>query len=140
MRTSLLYVEHLIEKVRFTESSGDIQAASQLLNDIQLHLAASQSNMAFKRRAGNMLMQAVFQQWEMNRELPSEMILSQLPEYIPGSGRTRACMDARMAVLKSVMAEQNAQAREFTEYLMHNGYREAGFMKICQAHSLCAQE
>jgi hypothetical protein len=32
--------------------------ANQLLNDIQLHLAASQRNMSFKRTAGNMLVQA----------------------------------------------------------------------------------
>ena len=137
MRTSLIYVDYLIEQARFAESRGDTRMATKLLSDIQLHLAASQSNEAFTRRAGNMLVQAAFEQWEMNGELPSENILSQLPEYDIGSGRTRACLDASTAVLKSLMLEQDAQASEFTEYLMHNGYREAGFMKVCRAHSLC---
>jgi len=140
MRTSLLYVEHLIEKARFAQLDGDIPAATRLLNDIQLHLVASKSNMAFKRRVENMLVQTVYQQWELTGEFASENVMSQLPEYIPGSGRTRACVDASAAVLKSVMAEQYSQANEFTEYLMQHGYRETGFLKVCQAHSLCAGE
>jgi len=140
MRTSLVYVEHLIEQAQFAGARGDTQMANQLLSDIQLHLIASQNNDAFRRSAGNMLVEVVFQQWELNGKLPSENILSQLPEYVPGSGRTRACIDARTAVLKAVMLKQDAQAREFTDYLLHNGYREAGFMRVCRAHSLCEGE
>jgi len=140
MRTSLIYVEYLLEKARFAEAGGDIQGASDLLHDIQLHLAASLNNKAFKRRAGNLLVKAAFQQWQMNGELPSSKIQSQLPNYVPASGRTRACLDANMAVLESVMSEKFARARVFTDYLVNSGYRNAGFMKVCQSNSLCSGE
>lgn len=138
LRTALVYVAFLLNRAWLASSNGDTQIAGQLLHDIQLHLAAAQSNMSFKRAAGNMLVKAAFQHWEMSGELPPANILSQLPEYVMGSGRTRACIDASAAVLKAVMLGQQAQAREFTQYLLHNGYREAGFMRVCEAYSLCA--
>jgi tetratricopeptide (TPR) repeat protein len=138
MRTSLLYVEFLIDQARLANSRGDTQLANQLLNDIQLHLVASQSNMSFRRRAGSMLVEVVFLQWEMNGELPSANILSHLPEYVPGSGRTRGCDDASKAVIKALMLGQLVQARKFTDYLLEKGYREVGFMRVCKQYSLCS--
>ena len=85
-----------------------------------------------------MLVLAAFQFWEMKGELPPEKILAQLPDYVVGSGRTRACDDANMAMIKAVMLGQEAQAREFTDYLLHNGYREAGFMRVCKQYSMCS--
>jgi tetratricopeptide (TPR) repeat protein len=137
MRTALIYVDFLISRAWLAKTNGDEQMAHQLLNDIQLHLAASQRNMSFKRTAGNMLVQAAFLQWEMSGELPSASILAQLPEYIGGSGRTRACLDANRAANKAVMLGQQTQAREFTEYLLSSGYRETGFMNMCKRYSLC---
>ncbi|MFC1777050.1 TIR domain-containing protein [Pseudomonadota bacterium] len=138
MRTSLIYVEHLTNQARLAETRGDIQQANQLLNDIRLHLVASQSNISFKRHAGNMLVEAVFLQWEMNGELPPANILSHLPEYVPGSGRSRACVDASRAAIKALMLGQLVQAREFTDYLLERGYREVGFMRVCKQYSLCS--
>jgi len=138
MRTSLIYVEHLTNQARLAKTRGDIQLANQLLNDIQLHLVVSQSNMSFKRKAGKMLVEAVFLQWEMNGELPSANILSHLPEYVAGSGRTRACDDASKAAIKALMLGHRPQAREFTDYLLEKGYREAGFMRVCKQYSLCS--
>jgi tetratricopeptide (TPR) repeat protein len=138
MRTSLIYIEHLINQARLAKTRGDIQLANQLLNDIQLHLVASQSNMSFKRRVGNILVEAVFLQWEMNDELPPANILSHMPKYVLGSGRTRACDDASKAAIKALMLGQLVQAREFTNYLLEKGYREVGFMRVCKQYSLCS--
>ncbi len=138
MRTSLLYVDFLIDQARLEKSRGNTQLANQLLNDIQLHLVASQSNMSFRRQAGSMLVEAVFLQWEMNGELPPANILTHLPEYVPGSGRTRACDDASKAAIKALMLGQMVQAREFTDYLLEKGYREVGFMRVCKQYSLCS--
>jgi len=138
MRTSMIYVEFLIDQANIAKIGGDIQLANRLLNDIQLHLVSSQSNMSFKRSAGNMLVKAVFQQWEMNGKLPPDNILSHLPEYVPGSGRSRACEDASTAAIKAVMLGQTSQAREFTDYLLERGYREMGFMRVCKQYSLCS--
>jgi tetratricopeptide (TPR) repeat protein len=137
MRTSLIYIYFLIDRAWLAKTNGDEQMASQLLNDIQLHLAASQRNMSFKRSAGNMLVQAAFQQWEMTGELPPANILAQLPEYTVGSGRTRACLDANRAVNKAVMLGQQSQAREYTDYLLSHGYRETSFMQVCKKYALC---
>ena len=138
MRTSLIYVDYLIIRASLAKTRGDTQLAKQLLADIQLHLVASQSNKSFKREAGKMLVQAAFQHWELNGELPPANILSQLPEYVAGSGPARACADASMAVNKAVMLGQQTQAREFAEYLLESGYREAGFMRVCKQYSLCS--
>ena len=138
MRNSLIYVDHLINLAQLAFLDGDNQTANQLLDDIQLHLVASQSNMYFKRKAGNLLVEAAFLQWEMNRELPAEKILSNLPEYEFGQGRARACQDASIAVLKAVMLGQPAVARKFAGYLQNSGYRQAGFMRVCQQYSLCS--
>ncbi len=82
-------------------------------------------------------MLAAFRYWEMNNELPSTNILSQLPEYTAGSGSTRACDDASMAFIKAVMLGQTARAQEFAEYLLNNNYRETDFMRVCKKYSLC---
>jgi hypothetical protein len=138
MRTSLIYIKYLIDRARLVKTRGDPQLANQLLRDVQLHLAASQSNISFERDAGNLLVQAAFQHWEMNGELPPANILSQLPVYIAGSGRTRACVDASRAAIKAVMLDQLTQAREYTGYLLENGYRETDFMRVCKKYSLCS--
>ena len=137
LRTALIYVTFLLDRAVIAKSRGDTRLANQWLTDIQLHLAVAQSNMSFHRKAESLLMQAAFAHWEINGELPAENILSRLPEYVAGSGRTRACRDARDAVMKAVMLGQKEQALEFTEYLMRKGYREPGFMRICRAYSLC---
>jgi tetratricopeptide (TPR) repeat protein len=138
MRTSLVYVDYLMNRAWLAKTRGDTQLANQLLADIQLHLAASQNNMAFKQAVGNKLVQAAFQYWELNGELPPANILSHLPQYVVGNGRARACADANMAVYKAVMLGQQTQAREFTEYLIERGYREARFMRVCKQYSLCS--
>jgi tetratricopeptide (TPR) repeat protein len=138
MRTSLTYIDYLIGRARLADIRGNSQLANQLLGDIQMHLAAAQSNDSFKRRTENMLVKAAFQFWEMSGELPQPKILSHLPEYEAGSGRARACEDASMAVYKAVMLGQDTTAREFTDYLLQNGYREADFMRVCRQYSLCA--
>jgi tetratricopeptide (TPR) repeat protein len=140
MRTSLVYIDYLIGRARLAETKGNTQLAIQLLGDIQLHLVAAQSNVSFKRRTENTLVRAAFLHWEITGELPAANIVSHLPEFVVGSGRTRACHDAGMAVLKAVMLGQDARAREFTDYLLHNGYRETSFMKVCQGYSLCSGE
>lgn len=138
MRNSLIYVEHLINQAHLAFLLGDSQAANQLLNDIQLHLIASQSNMTFKHKAGNMLVETAFQQWEMNGELPPQNILSSLPEYEFGQGRARTCQDASIAVLKAVMLGQPEVARKFAAFLQKSGYGQARFMRVCKQYSLCS--
>lgn len=139
MRASLNYVNHLVNQARLANISGNKQLANQLLDDIQLHLVASQRNMAFKRYVDNLLVETVFEHWEISGELPATRVLSSLPEYEFGKGRSRACDDASKAAIKAVMLGQMEQARQFTRYLQESGYREAGFMRICKQYSLCSE-
>ena len=93
--------------------------------------------MAFRRKVGNMLVRTAFQQWELDRTLPPANVLSVLPDFVYGNGRSRACLDASSAVKKAVMFNQVGQARKFTEYLLGKGYREADFMRVCRQYFLC---
>ena len=138
MRTTLVYIKYLMGRASLAEAKGDHQLATQLLSDIQFHLAASQNNQSFQREAGNLLVQAAFQTWEINDELPPATILTQLPEYAVGSGRARSCDDAGMAMMKAVMLGQHTHAREFSEYLLGSGYREAEFMRVCKEYAICS--
>ena len=138
MRTALIYISFLITRVWLANINGENDLADHLLGDIQTHLASAKSNKSFKRESGNLLVEASFQHWEINNELPPANILSQLPDYVAGSGRTRACVDASRAVIKALMLGQQAQAREFSEYLLRKGYREAEFMRVCRQYSLCS--
>jgi tetratricopeptide (TPR) repeat protein len=137
MRNALIYVQFLIDRASIAAVNGESEIAQQLLTDIQLHLAAAQSNMSFRRKVENMLVRAVFEQWEISRKLPPADILSALPDFVFGSGRSRACADAGNAVRKAVMFNQVGQARKFTEYLLDKGYREPGFMRVCRQYFLC---
>ncbi len=139
LRTALVYINLLLDRNRLAISDNG-QDAGHLLTDIQLHLVASLKNLSFKRSAENLLVQAAFEQWEISGELPPANILSHLPVYESGSGRTRACTDASTAVLKFVMLEDIENARKLTSYLLKQGYREASFIKVCRAYSLCEQE
>ena len=138
MRTSLVFVQHLINLTRLSALAEDKEAALRELNDIQVHLAASRNNMTFSRKAGNMLVEAAFYRWEMSGELPDESIRSSFPDYDLGRGWARACMDAGSAVRMAVMLEQPAKAEAFADYLLDSGYQQADFMRICKKYDLCA--
>ncbi len=137
MRTALVYIDFLIDRAWLAVANGESDLAQQLLTDIQLHLVAARSNMAFRRKVGNMLVRTAFQQWELDRTLPPANVLSVLPDFVYGNGRSRACLDASSAVKKAVMFNQVGQARKFTEYLLGKGYREADFMRVCRQYFLC---
>jgi tetratricopeptide (TPR) repeat protein len=137
MRTRLFYAAFLMTHAQLAKTVGELEIAEGLLENIDEILTSSLSHRSFSRETGNLLVHSAFLRWEMKKELPAAKIRSLLPEYEAGSGRVRACVDASSAVLKAVMSGQLETAREFSLYLLHNGYREAEFLRICNAHSLC---
>ena len=140
MRTKLIYTAFLLDRAWLAQSRGEVATAGRLLDDVLVRLSAAMNNMSFQRTAGNMLVLAAFRYWELNKQLPAAEILSLLPEYASDSGRTRSCRDSSRAVMKAVMLGEMARAREFTEYLLHNGYREADFIRVCKTNALCAAQ
>jgi hypothetical protein len=89
------------------------------------------------RDAGNLLMQASFQKWEITQEMPAEHIMELLPDYSGSRGRTQACLDAKLAAKKAVMLGDMARAGELTAYLIRRDYTEVSFMRFCRNYSLC---
>jgi tetratricopeptide (TPR) repeat protein len=138
MRTSLEYVRHLVNQARLLSLENDEESAIGLFEDIQHHLVASQDNMTFRRKAGNMLVEVAFYQWEITGEPPGDRVRSSLPVYELGRGWARACMDADSAVLKSIMLGELDNAQSFAAYLLRQGYRQAGFMRVCDQYALCS--
>lgn len=132
------YQAFLLNWARIAQMEGKLETAGPVLEDSMTRIAETLQISPGNRIAGNRLMLAVFLYWELNNELPPETIMALLPDYRSNRGRTRACTDASMAVYKAVMLGQQTQAREFTEYLIGMGYREAGFMRVCKQYNLCS--
>jgi hypothetical protein len=90
------------------------------------------------RPIGNTLTLAAYRYWEITGELPAAETLSLLPDYRAFKDRTRACMDASMAIRKEVMLGDPARADDLVAYLLDKGYRESGFMRICRLYYSCS--
>ena len=131
------YFEFLIDHARFANSIGDSEMAERLLANTIESLAATLSHRYLNRAAGNLLVKAAFQYWEMKQALPPPHFMALLPEYTVGKGSSRACFDADRAVMKYLMLDDMDTAREFSRYLQHNGYRETSFIRKCETYSLC---
>ena len=132
------YEAFLLNWAIVAKMDGNLEKAGQLLEDSMTRIAETLQISPGNRFARNRLMLAVFLHWELNKGLPPETVMALLPDYRSNRGRTRACTDASMAVYKAVMLGQQTQAREFTEYLIERGYREAGFMRVCKQYNLCS--
>lgn len=140
MRTSLIYIQHLLNLARLSALSGNEESAIKSLHEIRVHLLASRNNMTFSRKAGNMLVEAAFYHWELSGEVPDDNIQSGFPDYDLGQGWARACMDAGSAVQMAIMRQQHEKAKAFADYLLENGYRQIGFIRVCEQYGLCSRQ
>jgi len=131
------YVSFLLGRAQLAQLTDRLELASQWLEDAVTHLIRVLDEFPGHREAENMLMLTVFQQFESNLGLPAELILRALPDYGAGSGRTRACVDASLAVRQAILFGDTERVDELTAYLLEKGYRNAGFMRICKRFSLC---
>lgn len=131
------YIDFLLERARRAASMGNIVLADQLLSDSFTELLQILANMPAYRQAENQLVLAAYQYWQLSGQLPPETVLSRLPVYVLGKGRTRACNDASMAARKSLMLGDSEAAASFSEYLLNNSYHEDRFMQFCKSFSLC---
>lgn len=128
---------YLIDQAWLAKMNGDSGLAEKFLEQSMESSIKTLKRLPGNRNAGNLLMLAAFRFWEMKQEMPSDSIIKMLPYYYSNSGSIRACHDASMAARKAIMLGATARAVEMTDYLMDRGYREAFFMRTCQANSLC---
>ena len=112
------------------------RAKELLLTGLNLLLLET-SKFPGNRLIGNTLVYGAYRFWEIMGQLPSEEIMSQLPDYQAYNGRTRACTDASRAVSKAVMLGAPQEAANLVDYLLNRGYRETGFMQICRKYYSC---
>ena len=131
------HVSFLLAWASLAQSMDATEKATRMLEDAQGEITKLLEKLPADIHAGNLLMQTVFQTWELKQELPPESVLMRLPDYSRNEGRTRACQDAKLAAKKAVMLGNNARASELTAYLLGNGYTEVSFVRFCKAYSLC---
>lgn len=134
------FVFYRLTRDSFAMKTGGPEAAGDSAKETLSVVAQLFRQHPKSRENGNMLTLAVFQFWQTNHELPSEDILSMLPQYDSDNGRTRKCLDANMAVRKAIMIGDNEKARKLTTYLLNAGYREPNFLQLCQSNLICDEK
>ena len=131
------YVSFLLGRAQLAQLRGAMDMVNQLHGEAMKILVDGLRKLSQSREVENLLTLAVFRNWELKSEMPSQAILSMLPEYGVSNGRTRACVDASLAVRHAIMMNDNERARQLTEYLLGNGYRNGNFIRVCKKFSLC---
>ena len=135
--TMRFYYLYLIDHAWLARELGELELAERLVEDAIAQVVSGFRKLPDSRELGNLLTLAAYRFWKIKTELPSQEILALLPDYGSDQGRTRACVDASMAVRKSVMLGESARAGELVAYLLDNGYREADFMRVCSEYYYC---
>jgi len=138
IRTTLVYLTSLHDRAILAKARGDIEMPARLFGYVIERLTSLLQNHPDNRTAGNMLVHAVFQEWEIKQTMPPARVQALLPEYSDDSERTRSCSDAGSAVSKYIMFGDKARAAQLVTYLLDSGYRDVGFMRTCESYSLCS--
>ena len=139
VRAMISYSNFRLYQSGIASIRGDQAFAKRAIAESVSLLEALVIKLPDNRVLGNLLTQAAFQYWQTRNELPPQESRSLLPDYSANVGRTRACLDADMAVRQAIMQENMTRAEEMTTYLLRHGYREPGFMQICTGYSICPQ-
>jgi len=137
VHTMTVYSTYLLDRAWLANERAESSLAESLLEKGMAKLASVLSQFPENREVGNALTLAAFRYWEFKQELPPEEILSLLPVYGVDSGRTRACIDASRAVRKAAMLGDTAELGVLVAYLLDNGYRESGLLRICKTYYFC---
>lgn len=133
------FVDFLLGKAGLAQLNGNQQAAGDLLGRATEIARGLLEKRPGDRLAGNLLMQAVYQSWEIRRELPAEQIMTLLPVYEINPQRPGACQDVNLAARRAMMLGDTARATELTNYLLDRGYTEMSFIQFCEKYGLCEQ-
>jgi hypothetical protein len=119
-----------------TEQGREDDARDFNLRAIQA-LSASVSESSGFSRGKILLASALFQYWQLNRELPQDGWLAQVEDHSLSEPPVRSCTLAGLAARQAVMRGDLASARFYTDYLLGKGFYEPAFIRFCQAYDLC---
>lgn len=131
------YASFLLDRTWFAQQGGVLEEADPFLTDAIAVTIEALEIFPGNRAAGNLLVRAAFQHWELKQEYVPDSILLKLPYYWSNSSNSWACWDADMAARKAIMLGDTARAGELTGYLMKRGYRDMSFLRVCEAYQLC---
>lgn len=131
------YVNYLYGKARLAQSRGDLETSKQILKEVIDHVSETLGSMPGNRVAEEQLLRAAFLNWELSAELVAQNTLSLLPDFRNSAGRSRGCADAVFAVQQALMFGESDSAHEFSDYLIGQGYKHPGFIRVCKQYSLC---
>ncbi len=140
LHTLKVYATYLLDRAWLANERGDLALAEGLLQTGTDHLTAVLRRSPSNREVGNLLTLAAYRYWEIKKELPPEDVLALLPDYGVEEGRTRACVDASMAVRKAIMLGDKERAGELVSYLSERGYRGSDFMRVCTENLYCDEK
>ena len=132
-----LYSEHLLHRAWLASANGYPGSAVMFLDEAIGTLALGAQANPEHRKIENLLTLAAYRYWDLHQELPKADVLSLLPDYRAYNDRIQACLDASMAVRKAVMLGEPAAAADLVNHLLDRGYREAGFMQVCNEFYSC---
>ena len=132
-----VYAAYLVNWAQVVRHSSDPALANELLEEATEMAIGVLEKRPDDRVAGNLLMDAVFTAWQLGQALPADEVVGHLPDYYGSPGRTRACVDAGLAAKQAVMQGDIDRARQYTGYLLDNGYTEMNFMRFCRKYALC---
>jgi tetratricopeptide (TPR) repeat protein len=138
--TIVQYATFLLGRAWLAQTRGETDMAIQLNGDATTILTDGLRKLSQSRELESLLVLAVFRNWEFKSEMPSQVILSMLPDYGISNGRTRACLDASLAVRQAIMLGDTVRAGKLTAYLLGKGYRDVDFMRVCKTYSLCDRQ
>ena len=131
------FITYLLGAASVAHSRDDLEEAELYLSNALSRLSEELQGNSVATHSEMKLMRAAFLYWEINQELVADTILALLPDFLISTGRSRGCTDAVLAVKQAIMFGDMAKANEYSDYLIGQGYRYPGFMRLCKQYSLC---
>ena len=131
------FITYLLGAASVAHSRDDLEEAELYLSNALSRLSEVLQGNSVATHSEMKLMRAAFLYWEINQELVADTILALLPDFLISTGRSRGCTDAVLAVKQAIMFGDMAKANEYSDYLIGQGYRYPGFMRLCKQYSLC---
>ena len=138
--TTRAYLASINDRAMLARDMGDTAMAQRLLGYVVERLANLLRAQPGNRAVGNMLVQAVFHQWEITGDLPVTGVAGLLPDYGDDNDHSRSCIDAASEFSRHIMYGDLQRAAGLADYLVDNGYREPAFMRRCVSHGLCPRQ
>jgi len=133
------YSEFLENYSELAHFMGDALLADVLLEAGLQHASRLVAENPDHVLSHSQLLQMAFQYWQQNGRLPGPEVMALLDTRQADQLSIKSCSDAVAAVKLALMTGDQERASEYTSYLLHEGYFEPRFVRLCERHDLCEQ-